>query len=427
MKTYSAITEYSLQEAHAVIAAELRPLGQKKVPLSQALCRVNAEILFAVQAEPFYSQATRDGFALAGQPRLVDNSFAEFQIRGERAAGCTEQRVLQSGQAYRIMTGAMLPEKTARVVPFEVCQEEGPRLFVLEKELRREQLYIRPQGQDIKKGQFLIDAGTRLCSDHLFLLAESGLQQIKVSRCPRVVVLCTGNELIGAGENLLPGQKVSTNEILLASLLQEQGCCLVRSIRVQDDLDALVRQIEEVVTLDAPDLLITTGGTGPGKFDLMEQAVASLQGDPLYNLLKIRPGKSTLFALVQGVPLFALPGPPPAVRLLFHELIIPGLHRLQGVARGKLASGDLVDATLTEPVRLSRTGYLSLKTARATLSNGQVQVRPTRILEPMNAIMHLFCPADGLSKQHGCGERGEIEKDQQVKVRLIRPLARAEE
>ncbi len=419
MKNHSGIIEYSLQEAHAVVAAEIQPLEQEERSLDQVLGRVNAVPLFADQDEPSYAQSTRDGFALAEQPGAIDNAFAEFEIHGERAAGCTKQQVLQAGQAYRIMTGAMLPEKTARVVPFEVCQEKDSKLSVPEKELRREKLYIRPQGQDIKQGQCLVAAGTRLCSDHLLLLAENGSQQIKVSRCPRVAVVCTGSELIRSGEKPLPGQKVSSNEILLASLLQEQGCTVVRSIRVKDDLNTTVEQIEKILVQDTPDLLITTGGTGPGKFDLIEQAVGSLQGSPLYNLLKIRPGKSTLFAMIKGTPLFALPGPPPAVRLLFHELVIPGLHCLQGITRANLGLVDLVDAVLTEPVRLGRSGYLSLKTARATVCDGQIQVRPTKRMESMNAIIHLVCPTE---RQSGQNRGGEIEKNQWVKVRLIRPL-----
>ncbi|MCI5150690.1 MAG: hypothetical protein D3916_15120, partial [Candidatus Electrothrix sp. MAN1_4] len=247
---------------------------------------------------------------------------------------------------------------------------------------------------------------------------------VKVHRRPRVAVICTGSELIRTGRVPLPGQKVSSNEVLLASLLQEQGCCLVRSTRVQDKLKAIVEQVEEILEQDKADLLISTGGTGPGKFDLMEQVVTGLQGSPRYNLLKIRPGKSTLFAMIDNTPLFALPGPPPAVRLLFHELIVPGLACLQGLAKTKFADpgfcagfcAGLVDAVLTEPVRLHRTGHLALKTAKATLSDGQLQVRPTKKQESMNAIMHLACTNDGK------GGPGEIKSNQLVKVRLIRPL-----
>jgi molybdopterin molybdotransferase len=419
MNNTSDIIEYSLQDAYVSITTELKPLEQELVPLVQALGRVNAGAIFADHDGPSCSQALRDGFALAGQPCALNGSFVEFQICGERAAGCTEQQELQSGQAYRIMTGAMVPARAARVVPFEVCREENSKLFVPEKELYRKKRYIRPQGQDMKQGQCLIAAGTRLCSDHLFLLAENGTEQVRVQRRPRVAVLCTGSELIRAGQKPLPGQRVSSNEILLAALLEEQGCTLACSRRVQDDLNAIVEQVKEIFAQDRPDLLITTGGTGPGKFDLMEQVVAALQGSPLYNLLKIRPGKSTLFAIIKGVPLFALPGPPPAVRLLFHELVVPGLGCLQGIGKARQSFTGLVDAVLTESVKLRQAGCLVLKTARATLYDGQVQVRPARRLEPMNAIIHLGCSAERQNEQARCRE---IEKNKWVKVRLIRPL-----
>ena len=138
----------------------------------------------------------------------------------------------------------------------------------------------------------------------------------------------------------------------------------------------------------------------------------------LYNFLKIRPGKSTLFAMINDIPLFALPGPPPAVHLLFHELVVPGLDSLQGVV-SKPSSTGVVDAVLTEPVRCGRTAQLVLKTARATVCDGQVQVRPTKRLESANAILHLACPVE---RQNGQGRLGRIKKNQRVKVRLIRPL-----
>jgi molybdopterin molybdotransferase len=149
----------------------------------------------------------------------------------------------------------------------------------------------------------------------------------------------------------------------------------------------------------------------------MEQVVARLGGRPVYNRLKVRPGKATLFALIDNTPLFALPGPPPAVRLLFHELVVPGLHCLQGLPENNITSSGLVDAILTEPIGIRRTGHLALKSAVATLCNVRLQVRPAGKLEPMNAIMHLACKADG---NNG---RGGIEKNQRVKIRMVGPLA----
>ncbi len=421
MKDNSPSLTYSLQEAHAAIAAELSPLEQEQVPLAQTLGRILAASVFADRPKPSYNQSTRDGFALAEQPHSVDELSAEFQLSGEVAAGCLEQQQVQPGQAYRIMTGAMVPCGAVRVVPFEICQEKGSRLSVPREELSKKQMYIRHQGKDIKQGQQLVAAGTRLSPDHLLLLAENGSQEIWVHRQPRVAVICTGSELIKSGGKLLPGQKISSNGVFLAALLQQKGCRLVRSVTVGDDADMIISRMQQVLTQDKPDLLISTGGMGPGKFDLMEQVVARLGGRPVYNRLKVRPGKATLFALIGNTPIFALPGPPPAVRLLFHELVVPGLHRLQGVPGNDitfsgLTSNGLVDAILTEPVGIRRTGHLVLKSAVATLCNGRLQVRPAGKLEPINAIIHLVCKA---GEKAG---RGKIGENQRVKIRMVGPL-----
>ncbi|MCI5224857.1 MAG: hypothetical protein D3924_19860 [Candidatus Electrothrix sp. AR4] len=136
----------------------------------------------------------------------------------------------------------------------------------------------------------------------------------------------------------------------------------------------------------------------------------------MYNRLKVRPGKSTLFGMIGNTPFFGLPGPPPAVRILFHELVVPGLNRLQGLREDNTDSSRLVDAILAEPMSIRQTGHLGLKGAVAELSDGQVQIRPARQLEPINAIMHLK------AGERGTNEREQLNTNHRVKARLIFPL-----
>ncbi len=295
-------------------------------------------------------------------------------------------------------------------------------------ELANKQSYIRRKGHDIQQGQLLVPAGTRLQPDHLLMLAENGCQEITVYRQPRVAVICTGSELVQTGATPQAGQKISSNGILLTSLLHMQNCRLVQSLTLEDRAEAVVVAIQGILAHDKPDLLITTGGMGPGKFDLMEQVFAQLDGVPVYNCLKVRPGKSTLFGMVDGIPLFALPGPPPAVRILFHELVAPGLHRLQDLTEERTSSCGLVDAILAQPMRIRWTGHLGLKGAVAEISEGCVQVRPAKQLEPINAIIHL-APELGakvrIEAGVGTGEKGEpvlLKKNQRVQIRLIGEL-----
>jgi len=399
--------ERSLHDALSAISAQILPLEQQKVSLIHALARISAVSLLSSRPKPSYDQSTRDGFALSSHSLSEGDNKAVFKVIAEVAAGSREELLLQPGEAVRIMTGAMIPLGCVRVVPFEVCNDSGRRVTIPKSELTHRQQYIRFLGSDSKKGELLVPAGTRLLPDHLLILAENGWFDLPVYKQPRVAVICTGSELVELGEAVQPGQKVSGNTILLSALLQAHGVCCSQSITVADKVDMIVEQVRQLLDEEQPDMIITTGGMGPGKFDLMEQVFAHLEGTVVYNRLQVRPGKSTLFGMVGQIPFFALPGPPPAVRILFHELIVPALNRLQGCENG---SSKLIDVVLESTLSLKQTRHFDLKGAIVRTVEGHLLVCPAGKMEPINAIMHLECG------------RTAAKQGESVKVRLVEPL-----
>ncbi|WP_417911766.1 molybdopterin molybdotransferase MoeA [Candidatus Electronema sp. TJ] len=406
MKPCRPQLELSLADAQAAIAAQLAPLAAESVPLRLAQGRICAADCLARLSIPSCDQSARDGFAVAAAPLFAEQGFAVFHIAGEIAAGCAAANTLAPGQAFRIMTGAAAPFGTARVLPFEVCQEKDGHVHAPLAELATAQRQIRCQGCEVRSGQVLAAAGTRLLADHLRLLAEDGCEEVAAHRRPRAVVVCTGSELAQAGMPLPTGGKISGNGALLAALLEAQGCVCVRALVARDDADSLAALLTERMEQDQPDLIITTGGMGPGKFDLTEQVFDQLGGEMVCNRLRLRPGRATLFGLLNGrLPFFGLPGPPPAVRLLFHELVMPALARLQG----EDMAGGLLRARLDGPPPALQPDCTVLKSAVAWADEeGQLRARPTEGLEPPNAILHLRSGEEGL-----------------VSLRLIGPLAAA--
>jgi molybdopterin molybdotransferase len=275
-----------------------------------------------------------------------------------------------------------------------------------ETELNDRQLYIRFLGSEIKEGKVLVRAGTRLLADHLLMLAENGCLELQVYRTPDVAVICTGSELVDPGDIVHPGQKISGNSVLLSALLKAQGVNCSCSVTVADQAELIEERIVRVLA-QKPDMIITTGGMGPGKFDLMEQVFAAVGGTVVYNRLQVRPGKFTLMGMIGQTPFFALPGPPPAVRILFYELLVPALNRLQNSAAG---TGNLVAATLAHSLAVKQTGHLNLKGAVARIVAGKLLVHPAGRMEPINAIIHL--EGDRLSAEYG----------EEVKIRLVGAL-----
>ncbi len=404
--TTSSAIEHSLDGAHSAIIHHIHPLDQQQVAAGDALFRINAVSVTATRPKPLYDQSSRDGFALTAEPHAREGGKVIFQIVGEVAAGCGMQQPLQPGQAVRIMTGAMTPPGCDRVVPFEVCCEQGNTVTMDSTELTVPQLFIRTRGSEVQEGKILVPAHTRLLPDHLRTLVENGCHDVQVYRRPRAAVICTGSELVDAGGEVQPGQKISGNGILLSSLLATHGgqCCW--SVTVTDQVGLIKQQVAQALDAGA-DMIITTGGMGPGKFDLMEQVFAELGGKVLYSRLRVRPGKFTLLGMIGSVPFFALPGPPPAVRILFQELIVPALNRLQGAAE---LIEQLVPATLVHTLSVKQTGHLNLKGAVVQITEEGLRVQPAGRMEPVNGIIHLS------------GDRQSAEYGEQVDVRLVGTL-----
>ncbi len=377
---------FSLQRAQRAILARAQPLAAERIPLERALGRVAAVSLKSTMPKPSFDQSTRDGYGLADIPP----DFAEYPelslpVIGEIAAGAPEVGNLQQGQAVRIMTGAPVPTGCSRVLPFEVCREQDGRVTLAASLLRCPETYIRRRGSDLVAGRVLVRKGQAIRADHLLMLAENGYVGVRVVRRPRVEVVCTGSELVNPGARVGSGQKVSGNGVLLSALVRGTGAICAGTASVPDQVEQLTRALAERIE-KGPQVIITTGGMGPGRFDLVEEVFAALGGETVYRRLKMRPGKSTLFGLVQGILFFGLPGPPPAVHLLFHELVAPALRGMQGQRR---PVPERIPARLQEEVRLRRAGRMNLKAGVATFAQGRLVVRPAGRTDAANAVMLL--------------------------------------
>ncbi|MDH4318657.1 MAG: molybdopterin-binding protein, partial [Desulfobulbaceae bacterium] len=262
------------------------------------------------------------------------------------------------------------------------------KIFITSDSMDAEPVHIRRKGCQFSIGTVIAPKGKRLSVESLVALCEDGVERIWVARRPLVQVLCTGTELVSPGQLPGRGEKVSSNGILLSTLLKQSGAICSMGAPVADDPEVLCRAIREAIN-SGPDMIITTGGMGPGKYDFLERAFVSLGGEIHYNRLLMRPGKATLFGMLGKTAVFALPGPPPAVRLLYHTLVSTALEVLSGNATPEPI---LATAKLDEDIEVKRTGHLNLKTGWVFFTDGQLLVRQVSGIESMNAILH--CPGD---------------------------------
>lgn len=386
-----------LKTAQRMILAECAVLPEETVPLAESLDRFPARSLSALEPLPGFDQSLRDGYGI-GRPKKDAGGKAEpcFRVISEVAAGDTRKFRLRSGEAVRIMTGGLLPLGCRGVVPQECCRVADGRVEVPDRFLEKTGFFIHTRGANLRKGSVIVSRGTPVRPEHQIDLAGVGYHDLPVVRRPQVSFFCTGSELVAHASDKIDGQKFSANPYLLQSLIRRSGAVARDLGMVTDDLDA-VCQVFSAIDRARADVIISTGGMGPGKFDLIEEAFSRVGGKVLYRSLKLRPGTSTIFGLLGTTLFFGMPGPPPAVHLLFNELLHPALLRLQGAAR---CTPKQIRARLTEELFLKKRDFPRLKNGRLTIEDGICLVRLARRNDP--ATCYIYCPAG--RRVLGCGE-----------------------
>ncbi len=359
-----------LMEAQREIVSNSLPRPSTVLPLHRVLGRVSSSDLKALVPAPGYDQSTRDGYVIGSEGDCRGDE-TWFPIEGEIAAGCTKLESIPSGCAYRIMTGAMIPQGGKRVIPQEECCEQDGWVGVKSSMLRQGPDYIRKMGCNISPGQLLVSKGKILAVDELALLAGAGYEEVPVFEKPNVTFFCSGSELVSHSSKLKKGKKVSTNRYLLENLVSSFGGIAQYLGVVEDRVDTLERLLGGL-NQKTTDILISTGGLGGSKYDLLKEAFCKVGGELIYDSLDVRPGKATLFGKLGRVLYFGLPGPPPAVRTLFHEIVCPALLAMQGAVN---SVPRVVEAYLQEPISLKMGDVMNVRAGKLYFEKGRVMVR----------------------------------------------------
>ncbi|MBO9552947.1 gephyrin-like molybdotransferase Glp [Pseudomonas sp.] len=339
--------------------AEAAPVTEtESVSLAEAEGRVLAIDLVATLDLPPWPNSAMDGYAL----RLADLQGEPLPVSQRIFAGHAPEP-LQPGTCARIFTGAPMPAGADCVEMQENTEvlEDGRVRF---REALMPDQNVRPQGQETRKGEQVMVAGTRLGPIELGLAATLGHAQLQVVRRVRVAVLSTGDELVEPGLPLGPGQIYNSNRRLLVSWLQRLGCEVRDMGILPDDLE---RTRECLGGLGDVDLILSTGGVSVGEADYLGAALREAGELALWKLA-IKPGKPLTFGHYRGVPVIGLPGNPASTLVTFGLLTRPYLLRRQGVADVTPLRFD-VPAGFEWTKAGTRREYL-----RARIDNGQVRI-----------------------------------------------------
>jgi molybdenum cofactor synthesis domain-containing protein len=321
----------SVDEAKRVLARSFtpRPVGSEVVALSEAYGRVLADDVVSSFDIPPFNRSTVDGYAVKASDTFGadENCPVTLRLTGTVKVGEAPKARVQKGTLVEIVTGAPIPEGADAVVMIEYTERKGDSVLARQAVSHGEN--VMKAGSDIRKGEIVLRKGTMLSPYEIGALAAVGSVKARVYKRPIVAIFSTGAEVIEPGKSLTPGKIFDINAHALSAAVGECGCEPRNMGIVQDELDQMKTALQKA--LKTADLVITSGGVSVGPTDIIPKVLSTLgkPGVVVYGIA-IRPGKPTTIALVDGIPVFSLPGHPASSLMTFHLFVRPLLICMAG-------------------------------------------------------------------------------------------------
>lgn len=315
------------------------------IPTEQGLGRITAEDIHSSQDLPEFRRSTVDGYAVRAKDTSGSSEGlpAYLGLIGEILMGTIPQIPVAESQCLLIHTGGMLPQGADAVVMLEDTQSLSTGEIEVYKPVSPGENLIEV-GEDIRKGEPVIQGGTRLRSAEIGGLMALGITVIKVVEPPLIGLISSGDEVIPPAENPSLGQVRDINSYTLGSLIQELGARTHPYGIIPDSRDeqreVMVRALKEC------DHLIVTAGSSASTRDLTAEIMNEL-GDPgvIVHGLQIKPGKPTILGLANNQIMIGLPGNPVSALVIALVMIKPILDRLLGLENPR--PQPVVEAELT--------------------------------------------------------------------------------
>jgi len=307
-------------------ARHIRPNRSERISLLEARGRVLAEGLYADRDFPPFPRAARDGYAVrsADLVRLPAN----LEVIAEIKAGTRPEdipKLIQSGEATAIMTGAPAPPGADAVVMVEYTNRNLTRVEITRGVASGEN--VVPAGSEARQGDLLLPSGTFLDEAGIAVAASLGKTQIPVYSKSQVAIVSTGDEVVPVDAQPGPTQIRNSNSYSLAAQVQGAGAIPVL-LPIAPDEPKRLREISEQ-GLQA-DLLLLAGGVSMGKYDLVEQVLHDLHAEFFFTGAQIQPGRPIVFGRTRDKYFFGLPGNPVSTMVTFELFVRPIIDALSG-------------------------------------------------------------------------------------------------
>ncbi|MFT5761732.1 MAG: molybdopterin molybdotransferase [Polaribacter sp.] len=284
----------SVENALQTILDSAQDFGVEEIPFIQSVGRILKEDITADRDFPPFDRVSMDGISIdynEFNSRLRSNRHLSFKIEGIQAAGSAQISLQNIENCIEVMTGAVLPSNTNAVIRYEDVEIIDGVATIILNAINGGQ-NIHQKGKDGKAGDLLIHKNTKISAAEIGVLATVGKATVKVAKIPKVMIVSTGDELVGVAEIPLAHQIRRSNVFTLVSLLEKLNIPS-ETAHITDDKPILKERIKTY--LQEFDVLLFSGAVSKGKFDFLPEVFEELGVEKLFHTVAQRPGKPFFF------------------------------------------------------------------------------------------------------------------------------------
>ena len=292
------------QKALQIILDNTEDFGIEEIPFLGSLGRILKEDIIADREFPPFNRVSMDGIAVSHD--TFSKGTREFAIENIQPAGSAQVELIDSKNCIEVMTGAVLPKNVDVVIPYEqVAIENGIATVQIDEIKPLQNVHLK--GKDRNENDILQKKDTIISSAEIGIFATVGKSIVKVAKQPKVLIISTGDELVGVSEKPLSYQIRRSNVYTLVSLLERLNID-AETEHISDNKQLLKEKIER--HLAHYDVLLFSGAVSKGKFDFLPEVFDELGIEKLFHKVKQRPGKPFWFGKRGSKNIFAFPGNP---------------------------------------------------------------------------------------------------------------------
>ncbi|MCX7966038.1 MAG: molybdopterin molybdotransferase MoeA [Syntrophorhabdaceae bacterium] len=361
-------------------------LSTEYINVENAYGRVIAHDIISKEDVPYFSRSLVDGYAIKAKDTYGANETNPrfVNVKGEIKIGEIKDLKIDDGECIRVSTGSMIPEGADGVVMQEYVREMLDAIEITKAIHEGENICFR--GDDIRKGEKVIEEGKRLNFFDMGVLASLGISKVEVYKKPLISIISTGDEIIDIDEIPGPGQIRDINRYVLKGLFEREGFIVTSLGIARDNLKEIK---EKITSAGDSDIILISGGSSKGERDYMVDAIDSLGGEIIFHGINIKPGKPTIFARLWNKPVFGLPGHPASCIIVAIRFVLPFLKKMEGEASWRYKGLYTGILTTNVPSALGIEEYVEIT---AEKEHDKILVTP---LFSKSSVISTFTRAEG--------------------------------